>query len=68
MPRPFDDNNRSLVNNSIQKQDSTFKIMYFGLHGMAQTCRLILATSGATWEATFPTVSKLSSSPFFFCV
>jgi len=56
MPRPFDDNVRSLVNESARKKDSTFNLKYFGLHGLAQTCRLILATSGAAWEAIFPSV------------
>ncbi|GJJ70773.1 hypothetical protein EMPS_03123 [Entomortierella parvispora] len=54
MPRPFDDNVRPLVNESARNQDSTFELKYFGLHGMAETCRLILATSGAKWEAVFP--------------
>ncbi|KAG0041547.1 hypothetical protein BGZ83_001663 [Gryganskiella cystojenkinii] len=55
MPRPFDDNARSIVNTNFQRQDSTFKIKYFQLHGVSQIGRLILATSGATWEAVFPT-------------
>ncbi|KAF9173892.1 hypothetical protein BGX21_001175 [Mortierella sp. AD011] len=52
--RTFDDNARAVLNESIKKQDSTFKLKYFKLHGVAYASRLILATTGAKWECVFP--------------
>ncbi|KAF9185233.1 hypothetical protein BGZ51_002721 [Haplosporangium sp. Z 767] len=54
MSRTFDNNARATLNESIHRQDSTFKLQYFKLHGLASCARLILATSGAKWESTFP--------------
>ncbi|KAF9206883.1 hypothetical protein BGZ49_001608 [Haplosporangium sp. Z 27] len=52
--RTFDENARAVLNAGIHKKDSTFKLKYFKLHGLAHTSRLILATSGAKWECVFP--------------
>ncbi|KAI1316235.1 hypothetical protein EDD11_010282 [Mortierella claussenii] len=54
MSRTFDDHTRALVNEGILKQDSTFKLKYFKLQGLAYSSRLILATSDAKWECAFP--------------
>ncbi|KAG0370810.1 hypothetical protein BC939DRAFT_448422 [Gamsiella multidivaricata] len=54
MSRTFDNNARTALNESIYNQDSTFKLKYFKLHGMAATVRMILATTGAKWECVFP--------------
>ncbi|KAF9436702.1 hypothetical protein BGZ76_003190 [Entomortierella beljakovae] len=52
--RIFDNNARTSLNESILKQDSTFKFKYFKVHGLAASSRLILATSGSQWECVFP--------------
>ncbi|KAF8940349.1 hypothetical protein EDD21DRAFT_361464 [Dissophora ornata] len=54
MSRTFDNNARAAFNESIYKQDSTFKLKYFKLHGVAATVRMILATAGVEWECVFP--------------
>ncbi|KAG0264927.1 hypothetical protein BG011_005849 [Mortierella polycephala] len=54
MSRTFDNNARATLNESIYRQDSTFKLSYFKFHGLAGSARLILATSGAKWESIFP--------------
>ncbi|KAF9572448.1 hypothetical protein EC968_009926 [Mortierella alpina] len=54
MSRSFQEDVRTTLNESAHRQDSTFKLKYFKLHGIAYTSRLILATSGAKWECVFP--------------
>ncbi|CAO3573107.1 unnamed protein product [Mortierella alpina] len=54
MSRTFQENVRATLNEAAHRQDSTFKLKYFKLHGLAYTSRMILATSGAKWECVFP--------------
>ncbi|KAF9905512.1 hypothetical protein BX616_001002 [Lobosporangium transversale] len=54
MARTFEEDSRNVLNHNIYRQDNTFKLKYFKLHGLAYASRLILATSGAKWECAFP--------------
>ncbi|KAG0215118.1 hypothetical protein BGX28_000823 [Mortierella sp. GBA30] len=54
MSRTFENDARAALNENIHKQDSTFKLKYFKLHGLAGISRMILAATGAKWECIFP--------------
>ncbi|KAG0207538.1 hypothetical protein BGX28_001260 [Mortierella sp. GBA30] len=41
--------------NNYKKDDVSYQILYFKLHGMAATTRIILAIAGVQWESIFPT-------------
>ncbi|KAF9162904.1 hypothetical protein BGX21_009994 [Mortierella sp. AD011] len=55
MLHKFDSNSEAAFNNASQRQDSTFRLLYFPIHGVAYASRLILATAGAKFESAFPT-------------
>lgn len=50
-------------------KEVVYKILYFKLHGMAATTRIILALSGAHWESIYPQVtsSRMSFKLNAFC-
>ncbi|KAF9936471.1 hypothetical protein BGZ65_002356 [Modicella reniformis] len=52
--RTFEEKDRAALIGNIEKQNSSFKLKYFKLHGMAWTVHLILATTGAKWECISP--------------
>ncbi|KAF9366134.1 hypothetical protein BGX34_005897 [Mortierella sp. NVP85] len=52
--RTYEEKDRAVIIENIEKQDSTFKLKYFKLHGMAWSVRTILAATGAKWESVFP--------------
>ncbi|KAG0297443.1 hypothetical protein BGZ96_006399 [Linnemannia gamsii] len=54
MTRTIDNTSRALFNANALKQDSTFKVLYFKVHGLGANPRAILAASGAKWECVFP--------------
>ncbi|KAF9353299.1 hypothetical protein BGX26_008915 [Mortierella sp. AD094] len=66
MLHKFDSNSEAAFNKVSRRQDSTFKLLYFPIHGVAYASRLILATSGAKFESTFPTnwVQEKATAPF----
>lgn len=56
--RTFEEKNRAAVNENIEKQDSTFELKYFKLHGVSWSVRMVLAASGAKWKCIFPEVKN----------
>jgi hypothetical protein len=56
--RTYEEKDRTVIVANIEKQDSTFKLKYFKLHGMAWSVRTILAATGAEWESVFPEVKR----------
>ncbi|KAF9115759.1 hypothetical protein BGX27_006541 [Mortierella sp. AM989] len=55
MLHKFNSDSEIAFNKASQSQDSTFNLFYFPLHGIAHALRLILATTGAKFESSFPT-------------
>ncbi|KAG0376568.1 hypothetical protein BGX24_007544 [Mortierella sp. AD032] len=49
-----------------ENQDVVYKILYFKLHGMAATARIMLALSGARWESIYPQdwTNEKTQTPF----
>ncbi|KAF9205857.1 hypothetical protein BGZ49_003412 [Haplosporangium sp. Z 27] len=66
MLHKFNSNPEAAFNRVSHQQDSTFNLLYFPIHGAAYAARLILATTGAKFESTFPTnwVQEKSTVPF----
>ncbi|KAG0000073.1 hypothetical protein BGZ80_006430 [Entomortierella chlamydospora] len=66
MLHKFDSNSEAVFNKVSQRQDSTFKLLYFPIHGVAYASRLILATTGAKFESASPTnwVEQKATTPF----
>ncbi|KAF9904745.1 hypothetical protein EC991_002382 [Linnemannia zychae] len=48
------------------KEEVVYKILYFKLHGMAATSRIMLALSGARWESIYPQdwTNEKTQTPF----
>ena len=49
----------TVLGQAAKSTDSTYKILYFGLHGRGELTRTLLAYSGAKWEE-LPVVSVSS--------
>ncbi|KAG0273230.1 hypothetical protein BGZ95_010944 [Linnemannia exigua] len=49
-----------------EDQEVVYKILYFKLHGMAATTRIMLALSGARWESIYPQdwTNEKTQTPF----
>ncbi|KAK3848114.1 MAG: hypothetical protein J3R72DRAFT_470255 [Linnemannia gamsii] len=49
-----------------ENQEVVYKILYFKLHGMAATARIMLALSGACWESIYPQdwTNEKTQTPF----
>ncbi|KAG0359974.1 glutathione S-transferase [Gamsiella multidivaricata] len=54
-----------VLSQAVKSSDSTFKVLYFGLHGRGELIRALLAFAGAKWEeltADWP--AQKSHTPF----
>ncbi|KAF9946522.1 hypothetical protein BGZ70_003173 [Mortierella alpina] len=62
----FSETSAAIFNVASSRRDSTFRLHYFPLHGSAHAARLILATTGAKFESTFPKdwLAEKSTVPF----
>lgn len=56
--RTYEEKDRAVVVQNIEKQDSTFELKYFTFHGMAWTARMLLAATGAKWKSIYPEVKN----------
>ncbi|KAF9956684.1 hypothetical protein BGZ72_002570 [Mortierella alpina] len=62
----FSETSAAAFNEASSRTDSTFRLHYFPIHGFAYAARLILATTGATFESSFPKdwLAEKSTVPF----
>ncbi|KAG9325954.1 hypothetical protein KVV02_005798 [Mortierella alpina] len=62
----FSETSAAAFNEASSRTDSTFRLHYFPIHGFAYAARLILATTGAKFESTFPKdwLAEKSTVPF----